>query len=272
LAKAKDAYASFKDGVKNVITGIIDFGSAATAKTGTFLQNLTAQAVKAANFGSKVRQLLSMGLSEAAIGQVLAAGADAGTKIANEIIAGGATVVNQVNTLVSATQSVADAVGESAASQFYTAGITAGQALVDGVKAAIVAAGFSITASGEIINKKGIEQVNKAIAKAKTKKSKSGKKITAGERSSIEALAASLGVEVPAMANGGIVNKPTLALIGEAGPEAVVPLSGRNANMGNTINITVNAGVGTNGAQVGREIVDAIKKYERASGPVFASA
>ena len=31
------------------------------------------------------------------------------------------------------------------------------------------------------------------------------------------------------MAEGGIVRRPTLALIGEAGPEAVVPLSGRNA-------------------------------------------
>lgn len=74
------------------------------------------------------------------------------------------------------------------------------------------------------------------------------------------------------MAAGGIVNQPTIALIGEAGPEAVVPLSGRNAGMGNTYNINVNAGMGTNGAQVGREIVDAIKKFEKTSGPVFASA
>jgi hypothetical protein len=74
------------------------------------------------------------------------------------------------------------------------------------------------------------------------------------------------------MAAGGIVTGPTLALIGEAGPEAVVPLSGRNAGMGNTYNINVNAGMGTNGAQVGREIVDAIKKFEKTSGPVFASA
>ena len=77
---------------------------------------------------------------------------------------------------------------------------------------------------------------------------------------------------VPKLAAGGIVNKPTLAMIGEAGPEAVIPLRGRNAGMGATYNITVNAGLGTNGSQVGREIVDAIKKYERASGPVFASA
>lgn len=33
---------------------------------------------------------------------------------------------------------------------------------------------------------------------------------------------------IPALATGGIVNSPTLALIGEAGPEAVVPLTGPN--------------------------------------------
>jgi hypothetical protein len=73
------------------------------------------------------------------------------------------------------------------------------------------------------------------------------------------------------LAEGGIVEQPTFALIGEAGPEAVIPLNKSN-QMGNTINITVNAGIGTSGAQVGREIVDAIKKYERTSGPVFVSA
>lgn len=35
-----------------------------------------------------------------------------------------------------------------------------------------------------------------------------------------------VGAGIPAMASGGIVTEPTLALIGEAGPEAVVPLSG----------------------------------------------
>jgi predicted transcriptional regulator len=238
----------------------------------TFLQVLQDQASLASTFSDKVKTLISMGLSETAIGQVLQAGADAGTKIADEIIAGGATVVDQVNTLTSATQSVADAVGESAATQFYSAGIAAGQALVDGVKAAIAAAGLSVTATGTIVNQAGIDQVNSAIAKAKGKKSKSGTKISKGERQSIMDLATSLGVEVPAFAKGGIVTGPTLALIGEAGPEAVVPLTGRNAGMGNTINLTINAGMGADGASIGREIVDAIKRYERTSGPVFASA
>jgi len=35
------------------------------------------------------------------------------------------------------------------------------------------------------------------------------------------------GISVPALAAGGIVRRPTLALIGESGPEAVVPLTGQ---------------------------------------------
>ena len=46
---------------------------------------------------------------------------------------------------------------------------------------------------------------------------------------------------IPKLANGGIVTRPTLALIGEAGPEAVVPL-GKGGGMG-TVNITINGAV-----------------------------
>jgi hypothetical protein len=268
LSRAKDAYNSFKDGIVSVVKSVIDFTSAANSETGSFIDNLIAQSAKAVEFGTKVRTLLAMGLSETAISQVLAAGADVGTKIADEIIAGGATVVNQINTLISATESVANALGESAAAQFYTAGITAGQALVDGVRAAIAAAGFTINLDGSLTNTRAINLVNETLAKYK----KSGKGLSKTEKQKITDLANSLGVEVPAMAKGGIVNKPTLALIGEAGPEAVIPLSGRNAGMGTTINLTVNAGIGADGTSIGREIVDIIKRYERVSGPVFASA
>lgn len=272
LQSARDAFASFKSTVRDTLTGIIDFSAAATAESGSFIDNLVAQAAKAADFGAKVKTLLSMGLSESAIGQVLAAGADAGIKIADEIIAGGATVVDQVNTLISATASVAEELGTSAATQFYQAGITAGQSLVDGVKAAIAAAGFVINTEGQIVNQAGIDAVNAAVAQARTGKTKKQRGISKKERADIIALANSLGVEVPAMAAGGIVTRPTLALIGEAGPEAVVPLNRNNTPTGNTINLTVNAGMGADGNAIGREIVDIIKRYERVSGPVFASA
>lgn len=48
---------------------------------------------------------------------------------------------------------------------------------------------------------------------------------------------------IPMLAKGGIVNKPTLAMIGEAGPEAVVPLNKKNSGMGGGLTIIVNGDI-----------------------------
>jgi hypothetical protein len=77
------------------------------------------------------------------------------------------------------------------------------------------------------------------------------------------------GLDYKAMATGGIVTSPTLALIGEAGPEAVIPLS-KAGGMG--MNITVNAGLVATPDQVGQDIIAAIQKAQRRSGTVFAPA
>jgi hypothetical protein len=42
-----------------------------------------------------------------------------------------------------------------------------------------------------------------------------------------------------------------------------------NANMGSTYNVTVNAGIGTDGANVGRNLVQILKQYERNNGAVW---
>ena len=72
-------------------------------------------------------------------------------------------------------------------------------------------------------------------------------------------------------AKGGIVTGPTAALIGEAGPEAVIPLNRSNGMMGNTYNINVNA-TAADPAEVGRKIVDAIKRYEGRAGTSWRTA
>jgi len=85
-------------------------------------------------------------------------------------------------------------------------------------------------------------------------------------------------VRIPGRAVGGPVSGGSPYIVGERGPELFVPGSSGsiipNNKMGGgaRINITVNAGMGANGAQIGQEIVSAIKRYERTSGPVFASA
>jgi phage-related protein len=81
------------------------------------------------------------------------------------------------------------------------------------------------------------------------------------------------------LASGGVVMpRPggTLATIGEAGmAEAVIPLDRLDRMMGggggSTYVINVSGGMSTS-AEIGRMIVDNIKKFERSSGPVFASA
>ena len=71
-------------------------------------------------------------------------------------------------------------------------------------------------------------------------------------------------------AKGGIVTRPTFALIGEAGPEAVIPLN-RAGGMGG-ITINIEAGLVSTPDQVGQQIIEAIQRAQRRSGPAFAAA
>jgi len=64
---------------------------------------------------------------------------------------------------------------------------------------------------------------------------------------------------IPQMAMGGLVTSPTVAMVGEAGPEAVIPLS-KVGQMGATYNITVNTAADPN------SVVAAIKRYTKNGG------
>jgi ElaB/YqjD/DUF883 family membrane-anchored ribosome-binding protein len=73
-------------------------------------------------------------------------------------------------------------------------------------------------------------------------------------------------MNLPRMAEGGIVtNGPMLALIGEAGPEAVVPLDRMQTGGGITINVT--GGIATS-AEIGESVVNALRAYSRSAGPL----
>ena len=68
---------------------------------------------------------------------------------------------------------------------------------------------------------------------------------------------------IPGLASGGIVTRPTLAMIAEGNePEAVIPLS-KMGGMG-TMNITVNMPAGTDG----NDVVQALEDYVRRNGSI----
>ena len=82
-----------------------------------------------------------------------------------------------------------------------------------------------------------------------------------------------VGKIIPGLASGGIVTKPTLAVVGEAGPEAVIPLNRAGAVGGSVINVNVTTGVGDPVA-IGDEVVEVLTAWQRANGtiPVDTSA
>lgn len=69
--------------------------------------------------------------------------------------------------------------------------------------------------------------------------------------------------KIPMLADGGIVQAATLAVIGERGPEAVIPLDrlGDVGGAGTIVNVTVTSADPT-------AVVEAIRRYTRANGPL----
>ena len=241
LKNAQDNFNNFAKSVSDSITGAFSFKDAkdAATETGqTFLQALTDQVTKTQDFTVKINRLLAAGLSEGALQQVLAAGQDAGGAIADELLAGGADAIGQANALTAKVQSLGASVGQNAATQFYQGGVDAGNALVAGISA--VVAKYQLRLSSKGLTEKQLKRLQR-----------------------------NLGVDVdfvlsggiPALADGGIVTGPTLALIGEAGPEAVVPLDRMGGMGGNNVTINVNGGDP-------QSVVNALRTYMRQNGSV----
>ena len=146
LEEAKTAYDEFKTTVSESVTGEFSISGAADAakEAGTtILAQLTQQAQGAKAFGSKVEQLLKMGLSERALRSVLAAGQEAGDAIATELIQGGSDAItgpNGINQMLDSLNSFADRLGILSADMFYGAGVKQGEAMLKGIEDAIAGA------------------------------------------------------------------------------------------------------------------------------------
>jgi hypothetical protein len=74
------------------------------------------------------------------------------------------------------------------------------------------------------------------------------------------------GMGLHRFADGGIITAPVMGLVGEAGPEAIIPLDQYNRGNGNvTINVT--GGLATS-AEIGESVVNALRAYSRSAGPL----
>lgn len=266
VASAQDDYnKALRDGdpdaVASAYTRLTEAQKALTAAQAapkTFLDSLKQQETAAKTFATNIQTLLNLGAKQGLIDQLAASGAEAGNAIATEILnsANPKGYVDQVNTIISSTQTIADQVGTSAATQFKQAGVDSATALLTGMNDVLSKAKISLKFSN--LNKKG-------------KPIKTLKDLTDQLQNSISGLFTVGGFgtdEIPQLADGGIVKASpggTLALLGEGGRnEAVIPLPRKGESLGGGGgNVTIYVNGGDPNA-----VVEALRRYYRQNGPL----
>jgi hypothetical protein len=312
-SQAKDFGQSIRDSFKVAFATPDEGGSI----LGKFAEDMKT----ARGFLDQIKQLRSMGLNSESLSNIMQAGAENGSKIAEELLKGGAPAVNQVNELVAMMNNeagvladtmrdnqyaaqIADAAAALAQAQASYAVIDAEekrqlQALndlavsfglqVDPMQLALDNAQTNIEnllanqqTSTDLLTTSVTEVTTGLLATAASmakEAAKLGKKLVSLDAGIANAQARLDALNAPkvkgAKAAGGAITSGTW-LVGEAGPELVTVGAGgfvtpNNALGGNTYNITVQAGVG-DPRQIGQEVVQYIKRFEQANGPVFASA
>jgi TP901 family phage tail tape measure protein len=278
----QDAYDGVISSVQGVVMGAFDVsnidpnrvGENGEAVGGTWLDGLASQAEKAVNFANKVAEVVKLGLEPGspAFETVMGVTKQQGEGLLDELIAGGVDAVQRSVDIVNSVTGAAVRVGTEAADQFYGTGL----ALAQKTEAA-----FSkrFGEGGPGYGK--LNRMMSALAKSMERTTK------------ITVITEHVSTGIPGRRFGGPVAAGSPYIVGEAGPELFVPtvpgrivpnhditgsMTGqpRGAVMGggggSVINLTVNAGIGTQGAEVGRQIVDALKAYERRNGAVYVSA
>jgi hypothetical protein len=254
LDDAKTAFNDFATSVADGIKSAFSFSDAQAAgeETGAgFLDGLRTQVAGIVEYSRRIQELLDKNLSKDALAKVLEAGAVAGSAIAAELIKGGQAAIDETNALVDSANGAADKVGMNAAAKWYQGGIDSAQNMVNGIQAELDKLTPKLMAKMDALAAKMKRTVDIDVRVTET----------------VNRVVASIASgQIPKMAEGGIVSRPTLALIGEAGPEAVVPLS-KMGSGGGDVNINVTGGLATS-AEIGQSVVNALRAYSRSAGPL----
>jgi hypothetical protein len=273
LKVAQDEFDGFRDSVAGGLTGQLNFASAVDAakEKGTgIVDGITGQAKGIEDFGKELIKLLGTSLSEESFKAVAALSAERGVALAKELLgANGQTMIDNLNSAVASVDAIADAVGLQSAQKFKGAGKKTAE--------------DTITAFKEYMGKDGLGRkrlmtVMDNLADAATREVRIDVLVTRTVNEVITSISSgTTSGGVPGKALGGPVSSGRPYIVGEVGPELFVPSSSgnivpNNKMGGSVINLTVNAGMGTQGAEVGRQIVDALKAYERRNGSVYVSA
>lgn len=276
-------------------TAYQEASAAAAGGAQSVVEEFVNQGKKLALFTTNMQLLLSKGLSRQAFDTIISAGSDRGANIADALAQGNidANIAN-VNSVYQSVQNMGQQVGNQASSMFMMQGVVLAQSMLTGLIKEFMPAGKKRRELLAAINGMVSEAVGSMAAITNVQVSGFAGSGTAPftapsgpsqsfTMSDAEAAAVLRNLEniVPSgfnpfagmqfLAEGGIVTSPTLAMVGDGGPEAVIPLNRAGGMGGNTYSITVNTGVG-DPRKIGEEVVNVISRFEKANGAVFARA
>jgi len=231
--------------------------SAAQSKPLTFFDGLQKQSDKAKKFGELLSRLLLTPLSKEAYDQVVAAGVDGGTAIAEELLASADNVL-KANKLTEGMTKLAKDLGDKSAAKWYQTGVDTATSFLKGIQDTIK--NVEVVLGNPNVTLTDISNADLGITTPVDLAN-----FEAIINAALQGMNFNPGVSGVALASGGITTGPVHALVGESGPEAIIPLDrlGSMGFGGNGGGITVNVNGGDPNA-----VVQALRTYMRQNGSI----
>ena len=251
MAEIKDTVIGFGN-LANIVNEVSDnVATTTTRMIGKFTESITTtgkQLVSAGGIIDKYRDIVGrtklfkddleklqgMNLNETLFNQILGGGLDSGATAAAALAQGGQAAVDELNSLFAELSSLGTGLGESTAQMLYGTGVD----MADGLLAGILSADKKLRDAGTYLAK----AFDKSFKAAINSGNSTGLKVDTSVMESINTASSMTGF------GAASVSQPRQFVV------------------------NVNAGIGTDGPAVGKAVVDIIKKYERTSGKVWATA
>ena len=267
LKKAQEEFEGFRNATAAGLSGQLNLGAAIddATKGGTgIVDGVVKQADGIVAFGEQLKTLLGTSLSEEAFVAVSALSAERGAALAKELLgANGQTMIDNLNGAVASVSAIADAVGLQSAEKFKGAGVKTATDTITG---------FREYMGKDGLGRKRLMNMMDNLADAAGREVRIDVIVTKTINEVIGTISSGTSGKIPGKAAGGPVVGGRPYIVGEVGPELFVPsvsgsITPNNAlGGGKVINLTVNAGMGADGAAVGEQIVSALRQYQRRNG------
>jgi len=282
-----NASRDFRRSTKEAVKGFADITTMGRSARSMII-GLTKLVRQTDTFASDLSTLQVMGLNKQAYNSILASGKDVGGATAKGLIKGGKLSIEEINNLYAKLETAGEKISKDAEVYMFDGGETAIMSYIGGIVAqdealrkqaetsatafntmfqtTVNAAQVSIQSQIDALLAQQTELENAATTLAEAFNAKFAAMLADFSAVGNQATGAAQAVEKDVKKTKTpkpVTKAPTIDKPMTAAQMQAAIIADKRAS---TINVNVKAGVGSNPAAVGREIVQAVKAYERSSG------